>query len=314
MWQVVRIWCALLISRVLWCRMVVAPKKSRFWLFSMHSKSDLNENLSQNRRPKSPVQIKFANEIKISMQVRRDFRWLLVEGRALTFELPLKVPNQDSKFNFNKFPKKEFKSIDARESRPFNRRSSFVESQTKLSSCSEQFINLIRCVIGEECGIPNGLAASLEKWLGQLPTGEQTKDENNNDQRMFARIDQLIKPETVEELDSYLLRLIATTKSALDENSSQFCPFTDSTGSNFSPTLKGSIRSDSTSSDQPSEPNEADYLNALDKVKLLLYKDQLEQTIQKLSADLVGELEAKDLIYLKRDELFLRIENLTRQW
>lgn len=248
----------------------------------------------------------------------------------LTFELSfglsfIKLPNQDSRFDFNRFAKKEFKSIRSQgtESKPFNRRSSFVESQTKLNSCAEQFINLIRCVISEECDVSSDLATDLEKLLDKLLTKDQTKDENNNDQQFLTtRTDQLINPRTAEDLDAYLLQLIAATKSALDdvcnENSNQFF---DSSSFNFTDqTLVSPISSSgstSTSSDHPKEsekPNEIGYLRTLNNGKLLLYKDQLQQTIRKLSADLVDELEAKDSIYLKRDELFLRIENLTRQW
>ena len=183
-------------------------------------------------------------------------------------------------------------------------------------------------MIREEGGISCDLNTGLEKLLAASSnlTGELIRDVNNNDQRNSTRIDRLIKPENVADLNGYLLRLIAATQSALDdvcnESSNQNFDtsfnFTDSshTGTNFD--LTGfTTKSSAVFADQPnpikSEKTD-NYLSALDKEKLLIYKEQLEQTIRKLSADLVAELEAKDSIYSRRDELFLRIESLTRQW
>lgn len=246
--------------------------------------------------------------------------------KFLIFKLSFKLPNADSKFDRFISKKKSKSSLpqgsaSQSSSRPFNRRSSFIESQTKLTSCSEQFINLVRSVIREEIGASSDLNRSLDKLL--------TRDVNNNDQRIVSTsLDRLVKPENAVDLNAYLLNLIAATQSALDkvcnESSNQIrdsCFDFTSTGSNFGRTLSSFSPNSSTRSvgdranpTKSEPPDERDYLSALDKEKLLVYKEQLEQTIRKLSGDLVGELEVKDSIYLRRDELFMRIEHLTRQW
>ena len=153
----------------------------------------------------------------------------------------------------------------------------------------------------------NDLLAGLDRL--------STRDSNNNNRRTGTRPDQLAESKNVDDLEAYLLRLIHVTQSALDEVCNEGSnPFFDSTtGSKFSRTSANSLPESALDGRRPMK-DELDYLSALDKEKLLIYRDQLEQAIRKLSADLVNKLEAKDSLYLKRDELFLRIENSTRHW
>lgn len=183
-------------------------------------------------------------------------------------------------------------------------------------------------MIREESGASSDLNTRLNRLL--------IRDANNNDQ-IDSNLNRLVKPENASDLDSYLLNLIAATQSALDavcnesSNQTRYSSFNfastgsnlDRTSSNFSPSPFSPDYSNSSTrsaSGQPDPTNaerladERAYLSALHKEKLLIYKDQLEQTIRKLSGDLVDELEVKDSIYLRRDELFMRIEHLTRQW
>lgn len=202
------------------------------------------------------------------------------------------MPN-DAKFNLNQFNEKKFKPFipQNKESKPSknslksqNRRLSLIDSQ--FLTCLDQFNNLIERQ-SNKLNVDLNISFDLDNY------------KLNNNSKTLNKSDQLAQPKTIEDLSFYLSNLIRTTQIDLIK-----CSQIDLKSQNEH--LKNCH----------SENNNhtIHYLNGLSKEKLLIYKDQLNQTIKKLNDDLVDELEHRDLIYLKRDKLFDQIEKLSKRW
>lgn len=104
------------------------------------------------------------------------------------------------------------------------------------------------------------------------------------------------KPRTIKEFSIYLLKLIFITQSKLKLQSIGESNKEQNSENQFEKEQNGLI----------------DYLRNLSTEKLSTYKDKLDQTIKKLNNDLVDQLEIRDTNHLKKDDLFRKIEVLTK--
>ena len=238
----------------------------------------------------------------------------------------IKIRNQS--VDFNKFTRKAFRPAQELNSKNDLKRS-LIDSQTKQSSCFEQFTKLIRDKL-DESGIEPGDTFG-HQLNGQLNEDDvQLKNQSNSE---FGHVDlfkndhtsnqlsklrtgqandktmRLTKPSRVDDLNEYFLDLVLLTRTALKLCSeSNKAAFKEQNLIRFLPEEHDVLNESS------NIPNDIRYLNDLSKERLLIYKDQLEQTIKKLNGDLVDELETRDSIYLRRDQLFIQIESLTKSW